>query len=544
MSFTLLANCNISTPVEPVKLDIKSGQPTFILGRNGTGKSALAQYLSSQLIGSKKIVYMPGSRPSYFDHESLTMTPQSRKDFDNNLSWYSGIDARWKSLAGTTHNEKAIHDLTAAETQYKIDIANQIKEEGKESNAICKLQENNSPLDKVNSLLQQANLDVQLKMHEGELKAQRSESIYSYAKMSDGERTALIFAAEVTSAKPKTIFIIDEPELHLHPSIVISLIRALVLDRADCGFVICTHELLLPQAVQNSQVILVRECTWESDTVTNWDIDLIENKDEIAEWLWVDVVGSRRIVLFVEGDEQSLDQPLYSILFPNATVRPCRSCKDVIEAVRGLNAMESKHRIKAFGLIDGDGMSQTTIERFQKDYIYPLPVYSVESLIYSEECMSAVSERQAETLSETKENLINTAVDMALNSLIIKGVKENLAARVAERKIREEILSKIPTHRNIKKETNTIDFSYENPYQNELSTISELIQNKNINEIIARYPIRESGIPKAVANAVRLPSSADYERAVIAQVQKNQTLQNKLKERLGELTAELSTASV
>ena len=107
-----LAQMQIKTQLEPVKVAIRAGSPVFILGRNGTGKSALVNSLAAQWPG--KVVYMPGSRPSYFENESLSMTPASRREFGTNLKhWDSQPDTRWKSMLGTTRNEKAIHDLQA-----------------------------------------------------------------------------------------------------------------------------------------------------------------------------------------------------------------------------------------------------------------------------------------------------------------------------------------------------------------------------------------------------------------------------------------------
>jgi hypothetical protein len=69
------------------------------------------------------------------------MTQHSRKTLTTTLrNWDASPDTRWKSISGTSRNEKAIHDLVAAELQYKLDAANEIENEGKESRAIFRLQ--------------------------------------------------------------------------------------------------------------------------------------------------------------------------------------------------------------------------------------------------------------------------------------------------------------------------------------------------------------------------------------------------------------------
>ena len=95
---TLIPENLLATPVIPstegiTTIQLYSGRPVFIVGRNGTGKSALVHRLSG-LLGDK-VVYMPGSRPSYFESDSLSMTPSSRRSFSENVrNWDSNLDTR------------------------------------------------------------------------------------------------------------------------------------------------------------------------------------------------------------------------------------------------------------------------------------------------------------------------------------------------------------------------------------------------------------------------------------------------------------------
>lgn len=533
-----LAVAEIPTPEGVIKVDVWAGKPLFILGRNGSGKSALANRLVSQW---RDCVYMPGSRPSYFDSESLSMTAASRKQYDQNISYYNSPDSRWKSLAGTIRNEKAIHDLQAAETQYKVDAANQIKVEGTASSAIARLQADNSPLDNVNFVLNQANLSVRLVFHNGELQASQSGNTYSIAKMSDGERSAMVFSAEVVAAPPGTLFLIDEPELHLHPSIVISLIRALILHRPDCGFVVCTHELNLPIAVREACVLLVRDSSWVEGSIASWTVEVIQEPPKIPEWLWVDVIGARRKLLFVEGnDRSSLDLPLYSLLFPQASVRPQETCKDVVKAVEGLRAVESVHRARAFGLIDHDGMSDEQLNRFEENGIYPLPIFSVESLIYSSEALAAVAALQSEVLGVPPESLLSDAARNAFESLAGVGKKEYLASRVAERHIRDRVLAVIPTRHDLTGNGNSsINLSFDSPYPAELQRLEALVGTENLQGIVMRYPVRESGVLNGIAKGLRFSGRDDYERAVLRRVSVDPNLRIALKGKMGNLAQQL-----
>jgi ABC-type cobalamin/Fe3+-siderophores transport system ATPase subunit len=535
-----LTQMKIQTRAEPVQITVRAGRPVFILGRNGTGKSALVNALAAQWVG--KVIYMPGSRPSYFDNESLSMTAETRRQFTVNQQHYDiQPDKRWKSLEGTTRNEKAIHDLLAAETQYKLDAANQIKAEGSSSSAIARLQADNSPLDIVNSLLAQANLAVQLKVVGGELKAIQGGSLYSYARMSDGERSALVIAAEVVAAESGMVFLLDEPELHLHSSIVVALIKALILERSDCGFVVCTHQLELPAAVKGGEIVLVRDSVWQKEKIVSWDVDVIHDSEQIPEWMWIDVIGARRKILFIEGNNKtSLDQPLYSLLFPKVSLRPRESCKDVMKAVEGLRAVEGVHRAKAFGLIDHDGMSVEQLSKFENGGIYPLPIFAVESLIYSLEAQTAVAQQQAETFGIDAQEMLNLAKDTAIESLKGQGKKEHLASRVAERQMRDQLLSEIPTRQQLMEYAKgDLNVAVKSPYPDELARLTALIDISDIHGIVSRYPVRESGVLDGIAKGLRFNNRDDYERAVLRRIGLDANLKDSLKQKLGKLAAQL-----
>ncbi|QIL72478.1 ATP-binding protein [Diaphorobacter sp. HDW4B] len=534
-----LAEAKIPTGEGFFHLYARAGRPIFILGRNGAGKSALINELAAAWTG--RAIYMPGSRPSFFENESLSITPASRRDFNKNLSYYDSIDTRWKSTLGTTRNEKAIHDLLAAETQYKIDAANQIKVEGSESPAIARLQSDNSPLDIVNAVLSQANFSIRLEVQHSELKVRSADSSYSHARMSDGERVALVFAAEVVSAPAGMVFLIDEPELHLHPSIVIALVKALILTRTDCAFVVCTHQLELPMAVPNTEMILTRGCTWSSGDVTSWEIDTINSAAPIPEWLWVDLLGARRKILFIEGDDRSsLDQPLYALLFPEISVSARETCKDVMRAVEGLRSTEASHRITAFGLIDHDGMSTEQVVNFESSGIYPLSIYAVESLIYSFEAQNAIATQQAELLGITSHQLLEDAKKEALDTLKGIGKKEHLASRLAERHLRDKILSEIPSRQQLIALTDdALAISIKSPYPKELERLEKLAVQGDLYGIIDRYPVRESGVLTSIVRALRLNSRDDYERAVLRRVSVDLELRTALKKKLGNLARQL-----
>lgn len=530
----------IPTPEGSVSIKISNGIPLFILGRNGTGKSALVHYLQNQCrqLASESIIYIPGSRPSYFDHDSLSMTANSRTQFESNsANWDSSPDVRTRPVSGTSKNERAIFDLQVAELQYHLGAAKQIGREGPSSSAIALLQSKSSPLDRANRLLVQANIPVQTVIENGEIKAKRGSNTYSISKMSDGERIALILIADVISAKRNSIILIDEPELHLHRAIISPLLSALLKERPDCTAIVSTHELTLPNDHPKSQIILVRNCSWSNGYITSWNINLLTDHSQIPDDLKIDILGSKQKILFIEGDQNSRDQPLYSIMFPKVSLRHKGSCSDVRRAVVGLKETEDLHHALAFGLVDNDSMNALFKGKLLEDKVYALDVFSVESLYYSNEVLSAVAQRQADTFSADALEMLSAAKNKSLITLSQPKKLAHLASRVAERRFRDILLCSIPTREKIANSGDTaIEVLIKSPYPDILDELKRLVDERDLKSIIKKYPVRESGVLSDIAKSLRFAGEGDYEKAALVAIGNDSILLNSLKNKLGDLS--------
>ena len=536
-------------PSGEILFDVMPARPLVILGRNGTGKSALMHQLYSSR-GAQEVTYLPGSRTALFDAEGGNLTTAGRRDLSQNIAvWNNAIDVRWRNFAGNQRNEKAIHDLTAAEVQYKMELANAIVDRTDVEKNTKTLQARTSPLDRVNLLLEQANIPIRMKLVGTELKASSEGNTYSFARMSDGERSALILIAEAIAAKAADLLMIDEPELHLHPAIVVPLIAALVKARSDCAFVVSTHELLLPIAIPGARVCLVRRAEWNTaGVIQHWEVDMIEDPDALPEQLRVDILGSRRRVLFTEGEDQSLDAPLYSILFPSVSVRPKGGCREVQKAVSGTRSTSALHHTEGFGLVDNDGMSLAQIAKYQAEHVYALPVFSVESLYYDPDVVSSIAARQAETLradEAEQQSLVAELVSDAIAGVIVAagkaGIAENLAGRLAERAVRDTLTANLPQKSDLQALTTPdVTITTLSPYPAELAKFNELRAANDAFGLIGRYRVRSSGMLKAVAEALRFADCENYESAVRSRLSSDTALKDKLRAKLAPLTAALT----
>ena len=349
----------------------------------------------------------------------------------------------------------------------------------------------------------------------------------------------MLIAADVITAKLGAVFLIDEPERHLHRSIIQPFLSALfALRRADCTFIISTHEIALPVANPDARVLILRSCQWSGNQCTAWDAEVLEPNSQLPEELKRAILGSRKRILFVEGEfSGSLDLPLYAALFPGLSVVPKGSYKDVQKAVLGLRGSQGIHDVEAFGLIDRDNRMDEEVEKLAESGIFALEVYSAEALYYCSDSIVAVAHQQAKLYGEDGSKLIESAKQEAIE--VLKEHAERMAARRCERQV-EEALSKIPSWKSIMDNpTEPICVSIDSPYPDELNCFRKFVEEGELDQLIARYPVRESCAFATIAEALKCRHKNDYERMVLVQIQRDNELAEKLKKRIGPLSSRL-----
>ena len=435
------------------------------------------------------------------------------------------------------YNAIALFDLVTKENTRARRIARHV-DSGHTEEAKIISDESPSPFDELNELLGIGALAITLENANDEeilARHRNGNALFSIAQMSDGERNAAIIAATVLTVDPGTVLLIDEPERHLHRSIIEPFLSALFERRKDCVFVVSTHEIALPVANPEARVLIVRSCEWSGDMGIAWDVELLESNVEIPEDLKRAILGSRKRILFVEGDSNSLDLPLYHALFPDISVVPKGSCIDVQKAVSGLRGSQGLHHVEAFGLIDRDDRDEENVRQLAESGVFALDVYSVESLYYCSDAIAAVARRQAESLRRNADDMIQSATEKALDVLNEDGLAERMAARRCERLVRDAILQRIPDWECIKAKPK-FDVSVDSPYQDELGRFKELANEKRLDDLVARYPLRESRAFNAIAETLELNGRKTYEQMLVSRIWDDEDLAQRLKQRIGPLS--------
>ena len=150
--------------------------------------------------------------------------------------------------------------------------------------------------------------------------------------------------------------------------------------------------------------------------------------------------------------------------------------------------------------------------------------------------MEAVSNWQEKSLGHDAKKLLTEARAKALKGLSEGGLAERLSARRCERTVRDRLMSRIPGWVDIRDNPEqTIAITAESSYQDELSYFYKLLTEERIEEIIARYPIRETPILTEIAGSFEL-TKKNYEKTLLARVVDDAALAEELRQRLKPLS--------
>ena len=537
-----------STSGNPIELTLKSDNPLFIVGPNGSGKSALIQQLvleNARNSKPNKIKRISAHRQTWFDSGNIDFTPADRQQYESQrLSHDQGNASRWYDSIAREDLSAIRFDLVAKENARARSIANYV-----DNQELTKAQrisvELPSPFDQINELLNRGTLTVKLENSDDQTLLARHPQgdSFSVAEMSDGERNAMIIAAHVITAEPGTVLLIDEPERHLHRSIIQPFLSALFdLRSEDCAFIIATHEIALPVANPSAQVLILRSCQWSGGECVAWDADVLEPNAELPEDLKLAILGSRQRILFVEGRSGSLDFPLYTALFPGLSVVSKGNCADVQKAVLGLRGSQDSHHAKAFGLIDRDNRTKENVKELAEQGVFALEVYSVEALYYCSDAIAAVAHRQAESFGVDADELIKAARQKAFDALRNQDIAEEMAAWRCERQARELFLSKLPNWKSIRSNpTQPICVSIDLLYCEELDLFNQLVKEEDLDQLVARYPIDRSPAFQEIARELRCRDRNDYQHMIITLIRNDNQLAQALKSRIGQLSEALDS---
>lgn len=392
-----------------------------IIGPNGSGKTSFANYMKGV---EKHIRVIPASKPIKTSGHIPSIYNTTIATYNNEI--YGGgnlsSDLLQKLIVGICTE----HDNIAREYH-------------KSKGAI--IQE--STFEKVKKIFDdffEVKLDDSAFSNK-QIKAKKEGcSAFEFNNMSDGERVAFFYIATVIAAPSQSFIIVDEPENHLNPAIYNKIWDRLIADRPDCQFIFISHTMEFINARSNFELVKIKEFTHPNKFKFEFLGDSLEN---ISTECMVEILGSRKPILFCEGSKTDYDYKIYEKLFGNSyTVIPTGNCLSVENSVDACNMHASTYSIQsAIGIIDSDLKSSEEVDRLRTKNVYSLRCNEIEMLLLDESIFKAVLNRtfkSASIFDDFKEAFFNKLTER----------KQHIVKRLVKTQIDEKLRSSIIDDKN------------------------------------------------------------------------------------------------
>lgn len=401
-----------------------------IIGPNGSGKSKLGAWIEQQdfervhRITAQRDINFSERIPlkSYAEAEDKVIYGGSQYKENKQVRWEWGESYTTKLLDDFDDVLAALIAQVNLENQRFIDECRYAESISAERPPLPK-----TALDKLKVIWDEVFPQRKIEQEDAAFYAysQSKTDRYSATQMSDGERSVLYLAAQVLCVPNDKIIIMDEPEVHLHPSLMTRLWTSLEQSRPDCLFIYITHDVNFASTHRSSDIIWVKNFDG-----TKWELETLPDSD-LPKELLIELLGNRKEVLFAEGTEGSYDKRIYSALFPDCYVVPSGGCEQVINNVKAYNRTSSLHAIKARGIIDRDFKTEQQLNALKEKGIFHLKVAEVENLFLTKEAVQILSQRFGADADKTFSS-IKTYVSERFSKQAKKQTSEALVAGVKE----------------------------------------------------------------------------------------------------------------
>lgn len=436
-------NFSAPSPAGKTEFQMEAGETIIFVGANGGGKTRIAVHIEERL-------ELQAHRISA--HRALTLNPTVAKISENKaLSGLRTGHPKNEGRAGVGHrtgrrwaNKNATHLLNDFDFLIQALFAEQ-------SNTALMAYQRQMPgsetaeepfqitkFDRLQEIWRALlpHRELHISGDDIVVSISGSDSTYPAAEMSDGERAIFYMIGQALVAAENTVMIVDEPELHVHRSIMSKLWDAIEAARPDCGFVFITHDLDFA-ASRAAQKFVIKDFS----PAPAWEIEPVPENTGFGEELTTLILGSRKPVLFVEGTQESLDLAVYRACYPDWTVVPRSSCTEVIHSVVTMRNNAELTRVTCSGVVDGDDYEEEDRLRLYDLGITVLPVAEIENLILLPDVSKPIAEAEGFT-GEALDQKLSELAEAVFQSLDTDKKIEAVVVRYCKRRV-DRMLKKI-----------------------------------------------------------------------------------------------------
>ena len=255
----------ITLPPRPEGLSpitIEDNKNIVIIGANGSGKTRIGSYIEENYtydthrISAQKSLTIP---------QNINITSTNKALIELLYGSYDIQDMNWLRVKGKFNHRWGNNLNTTLLNDYNQLLTYLLSEEAELAIQYKNNPNNNftkpiSRLDKIKAIWEEILQHRKLIIRAGKIEVHviTQAPTYNASEMSDGDRVMIYQLGEILSVNDNSIVIIDEPEMHIHKSILIPFWNKIENMRNDCQFVYLTHDIEFAASRINSVKIWVK----------------------------------------------------------------------------------------------------------------------------------------------------------------------------------------------------------------------------------------------------------------------------------------------
>jgi energy-coupling factor transporter ATP-binding protein EcfA2 len=373
----------------------------FIIGANGSGKSKLGAWM--EVLGKERCLRVSAQKSLEFDHSIKPEPPKPETDklqygqefvpviHDKNQHSSRWGDSRFdefEKVEYIPYTETLLEDFDHVLTL----LITKSKKEGQKPS---KCKDKNKPaveqqpvkiIDEIYDIWKSIFPHVKISFENSTLTATvdylKYQITYSGRRLSDGEKVALYYIAQALCLPKGHALIIDEPEGHLHRSIINKLWAKIEARRPDIFFIYITQDTQFAANHLSSEKVWTKKYIRRPrifDKNNLWEYEKVE-PSEIPEDIHLEILGSREPIIFASPIPGSHDHKLLSAIYSNYYVVPCYSSDSVIEYTKAAKNDPQLADLEIYGLIHSGFRSKDELESLEKIGVYHAKVQSIVNL--------------------------------------------------------------------------------------------------------------------------------------------------------------------
>jgi predicted ATPase len=409
--------------------------------QQGQVNTVLRQYIQNRRFGGRaryvgSLVQIDSNRNiQTINYSQVNWFGADPDDSDTPYNWgYRNFSDRWQDFMNYIHQKYAVRDKR---------LADELKRDPSRGEQI--IRDNPDPLDKYKRIFAQLlpGKELQDIKPESPREFQYKDvtgTVLSFSSLSSGEQEVVKVIFDVARKDIKdSIIMVDEPELHLHPTLTFKLIETLkTIGEHTNQFIFLTHSAdLISTYYSTGNVYFIDSI----QTGTNQAHKLSELNHShrqlvqlIGENLGLFAVGKK--LVFVEGEDASIDRLTYHAIaqkyLPEAKIIPVGSVKNIA----ALNSFEEQIRKSIFGINlymirDRDGLSSSQIADIEENgKIKCLKKRHLENYFLDSEILYKVAQKLY--ITTLKPEINKEYIEGKLKEIASNSIKLNLLQNTKE----------------------------------------------------------------------------------------------------------------